>query len=480
MCFTEGFEDEERGEKTWHIVEDSAFGDVAISRDEYPLDHPVSKSLMGKKVGESFFIVKDELQERKATVLEICSKYLYRYRKCYEEFPRKFPDSKKMMSSSGVNSDGTVNLELIEKVLKRDKKGTEEIMSMYEQKLIPLHMLAEYKGVSEFVVMNLYASRPELKIKTCFGANEEWNHAVRFANNAKRVILDLTSLVTLLLLDDSFWKTLPFELAISEETYSNLKNIESLRNDYIYEGGSFSYSNGRIRLISNDLEVNKAEQERAKHFIEQVDKYFDVISGVSLVEMSADKRQPLIEVIGQANAGTLVLASQENAILWTDDLALACIGNSELGCNRIWTQVVINLLDEIKKSELSLRLYSYGYAFTKIGIEDLKLALEKSKWQVGNSPLKEVMAIFSGNNITIESIAPLLGNFIKYIWQNATEFTAQQITIETLNELSKRDSGIILIKAMPVNEIFTVDCINANKVKNLIDGWLRLRIGSLF
>ncbi|MCK5269442.1 MAG: hypothetical protein KAJ46_01605, partial [Sedimentisphaerales bacterium] len=425
------------------------------------------------------YLVKNELQERKATVLEISSKYLRRYRKCFEEFPRKFPDSKNLWSFPGFNLDGTVNLEPMKRLAQRDERGIKEIMAMYDQKIIPIYMLAKLRGVSEFVVMNYYGYHSELKIKTCFGTVDEWNHAVMAANNAERFVLDMTSLVTLLLLDDDFWTSLPNKLVISEETYNRLNNIEAAREDYTNEGGYVSCENEKLSFTPKNASQVKVEQERVKHFIEQVNKHCDIVSGISLAEISTAKRKILTDNIGQANAETIVLASRSGSVLWTDDLALACIANLEFGCKRIWSQIVINMLNKDIVPELNLQLYKYGYTFTKIGLGEFKQALAKSKWQVNKSPLEELISIFSDSSISTESIASLFANFIKYIWQNTTEFTAQQITLHTLNELSKRQLGFSIIKTIPIDALFGLDIINANKAMSAIRNWLRISVVGL-
>jgi tetratricopeptide (TPR) repeat protein len=474
------YEDEETKEKIWHIIEDSLLGNIENARDEYSKEHCVSIKIVGKKKGDFFYLVKDDLQERKARILEISSKYLYRVQKCLEEFLKKFPGSKELCSFPGFKPDGTVNLEPMQKLAQRDEKSIEQIMEMYDSQLIPIYWLAKHKGVSEFVVMNYYGSRSKLKIKTCFGMADEWNYSVAVANNSKKLVLDITALVTLLFMDNDFWTKIDRELIISEGTYNRLRNIEAAQDDYVNEGSLASCNKGQLSFVSKDLQQAQAEQDRVKRFIVQVSKHCCVESGVILTQIPADKRKIYMDTIGQSNAETLVLASQGNNVLWTDDLALACLAITEFNCKRTWSQVIINLFGREETSDLNLKLFMYGYNFTKIGINDLKTAIEQSKWQVNKKPLSEVISIFSDNNILTESIRVLLTQFIKYIWQNTTEFTAQQITLEVLNELSRRQVGLFIIKVLPIDMIFGFDCVNANKVKNIIGHWLRVNASNTF
>jgi len=405
------YEDEETKEKIWHIIEDSLLGNIENARDEYSKEHCVSIKIVGKKKGDFFYLVKDDLQERKARILEISSKYLYRVQKCLEEFLKKFPGSKELRSFPGFKPDGTVNLEPIKRVGQRDKKSIEQIMDMYDRQLIPIYMLAAHKRVSELVVMNHYRSYPKLRIKTCFGFADEWNYAVASANDSERLVLDMTALITLLFLENEFWINIPRELVISEGTYNNLKNIESAQDNYIYEGGFFSCEKGELSYASKDMQKARVEQKKVKDFIEQVGKHFKVESGINLTELSADRRKLMVDTIGQANAEAMILASQGNVVLWTDDLALACLARTEFNCKRTWSQVIINLFGREEASDLNLKLFMCGYNFTKIGINDLITAIEQSKWQVNKKPLSEVISIFSDNNISTESISVLLIQF---------------------------------------------------------------------
>jgi tetratricopeptide (TPR) repeat protein len=465
---------------TGHIIENSLLGNIENSRGEYSVSHCISQNTIGKKKGESFYLVRDELQDRKATILEISSKYLYRFRKCLEEFPQKFPTSKSLRSFLSFNPDGTVNLEPMKRLSKQGEKSNKEVMALYDTQFIPIYLLARHRGVSEFVVMSYYCSHPDLKIKTCFGLEDEWNFAVAAAMKTKTVVLDITALMTLLLMENDFWISIDREIVISEGTYNRLKDIEAAREDYIIEGGFVSWEKGRLLFVEKNVQQLKSEQDKVKRFIKLVGEHCHIRSGAALTTIPQSKRKLSIETIGQHNVESMVLATGKDCVFWTDDLTLGCIANLEFGCKRIWSQVLINLFGGEKKSELNVKLYAYGYTFSKIQLADLIAALESAKWQSNNKPFSDVLPVFSDNSISPESISRLFALFVKHVWQNTIEFTAQQIMLAVLNELSKRQFGFIIIKALPVDRIFGFDCINSYKVKKVINYWLRLRDNNLF
>ena len=471
------YEEKETKCQTWHIIENSPLGDIKNSRNEYSLDHSISQNMLGKREGDEFYLVQDELQDRKAVVSKIQSKYFYRCQKCFEEFSRKFPDSRSLRSFLAINADGSLNLEPMKRLVERDNSTIEQAMEMYNTELIPIQMLAQIKHVSEFIVIHHYATCPELKMKTCFGSQDEWNSALISVGKCSNIVLDITALITLLLLDNDFWGKVDKNLIVSQGTFDCLNKIEIVQDDYCSEGGWISCPDGRLTIQNKDIERAKLEQERIKSFIENVKSKCQIESGIELIEMDAEIANTCFKAIGQANAEALSLASHDNNVLWTDDLAIACLAKSEFGCERVWTQCMVSLYAGYDAPALNLKLLQYGYAFTKIGLDDLKAALEQSSWQLNNDPFKSAIEVFSDNSITLGSICGLLANFIKYVWQNTTEFTAQQITLAIFNNISRRELGFLIIEMLPLDDIFGVDCISAYKVNNVRKDWLRLNIG---
>lgn len=467
------YKEENTQTKIWHIIENSLVGSINNSHDEYSNEHDISQKIVGKKKGDMFYLVQDDLQEKKATIVEILPKYLYRLRKCMEEFPRKFPNSRNLRSFGGFKSDGSVNLEPILRLTQKDEEVTKKTLDAYRDKFIPISVLAECKGVSELIVMNHLISSPDLKIKTCFGAEEEWGYATLVINNHQTLVLDMTALMTLLFLDNDFWCGISRDLVITEGTYNKLKNIEVVQDEYLKDGGIAASNKGEFVFMPKDIQQSRLIQNKTKEFIKKVSKCCCVESGVVLTQIPVERRKLYIGTIGQANAETIVLAKRDNCLLWTDDLALSLIAKSEIGCDRVWTQVVVKSFVKEDASELNLSLFMNGYSFTKISLDEFKIALEKSSWQVDKEPFAKILPLFSDETISTESILNLFMQVIKYVWQNSTEFTAEQITIAVLKELSKRPIGKFIIRALPVGKLFGIDCINAQKVRRVINDWKR-------
>ncbi|MDI6451883.1 tetratricopeptide repeat protein, partial [Anaerobaca lacustris] len=82
-------EDDTRREH-WHTIEDSLIGKPRSMLYEYGLDNALSQAMLGKTVGDKFYLVKDRIQERTATIKDVMSKYKYRFNASLRELSTRF------------------------------------------------------------------------------------------------------------------------------------------------------------------------------------------------------------------------------------------------------------------------------------------------------------------------------------------------------------------------------------------------------
>ena len=467
------YEDIDLKEQVWHIIEDSDICQLESSRNEYNSSHPISQKLIGKKVGDTFEIVKDSLEERTGKIIEIVSKYIYRLRRILEEFPKKFPGSNLIRRFAGFKDDGNINYEPFVRLLKHDNENADKSIEIYNDNYLPIYCLCRQKSCSEMIVMNYLASSDHLKIKTCFGNEEEWQYCNSLINTKTPIVLDKTAVVTLLLLYGPDYFQFDHDLYISEGVFNEITSFEIFDDRYVDNNGYLFLKDDKLGLIENNKEILKTEKNKAIDFLDWFKLQVKIVSGIEAVSLiPAEKRNQIKKLVGQSNMETLALASQKDYLLWTDDQTLSILGTNELRCKRIWTQPMLMYCCESSRiSDLNLKLYQWGYVFTKLHINDVKKAIEQSSWDVNKPPLKYVINIFSDDNIVLGCIAGMFYEVIQYIWHVTTDYTAQNLTIALFNELSKRPGGIALIEALPINTMFRFDPITQNKVRNIINIW---------
>ncbi len=76
-------------ESRWLVIEED---EPDADANEYPPDHPRVKAMMGKKPGETFILAAVAVQQRTAKVVELMSKYVYRFQDSIAQFQVRFPD----------------------------------------------------------------------------------------------------------------------------------------------------------------------------------------------------------------------------------------------------------------------------------------------------------------------------------------------------------------------------------------------------
>jgi len=101
--------EDDTGIPHWHIVEDSSLGTPDSDHNEFAPSHPLSKAMEGKKCNGSFYLRKDSLQDRTATIKRIVSKYVYRFNDCLEQFETRFPDEKAIQKFIAIDKTGKLN-----------------------------------------------------------------------------------------------------------------------------------------------------------------------------------------------------------------------------------------------------------------------------------------------------------------------------------------------------------------------------------
>lgn len=463
----------------WHIIEDSKISPPSHSRNEHSLEHPISQAMLDKRCGDSFCLRKDDLQDRTATIQEIHSKYVYRYSECFESFESRFPNNNAIRKFIAIDKTGKFDVSPMQKLAERDAEYVKQLEEVYSTQPFPIYLMALKKGRSIVETMNYVAASPSLKIKCCVGNDQEESEAEKWMSNAKEIVLDASAIVTLMFtLSYEHILKLSRTFIVSQGTLSAFRQVESLHGDPDSMAGSYSID-GFHPITSDD--VMKA-RENLKKLINFIETNCTIIDGLVVAELEKEKRDVLINILGRDCLESILLATQADRILWTDDLTTAALAQNEFGCYRIWTQFFFNhllekgLLDNNIVQDITVLLMQMGYYYTKPTIDTFMAAIEKSNNNVDQAPAFQVFNWFSDANVKAQGQFYIAAGVIKKAWQDIhIDHISQHITIRILERLVQRPKGYFAIEALRngITQIFGLDIINAKKAQDTIDGWLR-------
>lgn len=483
------YQEDDTGRKLWHIIEDSEESPPDVARREFSADHQVTKNVLSKKRGDKFYLRKDDsgLQERTATILEIASKYLYRYSDCLQQFEDRFGSTKGIQKSIAIKKDGRVDITEMKRLVDQRVKRGLNLEELYEKEVVPLFFVAEGMGASILVTMNHIASKSGLRLRCCVGTDEEESSAESGIEKAKEIVLDMSALVTLLFADVyEEIGNFPVRCIVSVGTLRDLRQVVDLIGNPESRSGFFVKHGDDYIMVEDSPEAIAKEKKKINGLIDLIENNCTVESGLVLTQLNKQRRDRLTKLFGQAGLESMMLAAQGERVLWTDDLATALIACKEMGCHRIWSQFIFGHLADkgciSRKIAISvtLKLLQMEYYYTKPSAGVIMAAVEEVDGDVDKPPLNQALNWFSNENVKVEGLLYIGAGVVKQVWQRYRIGTiAQEITIRILERLSQINGGYKVIYGLLQNadNIFTVDVISADRFKQVIDGWLKSRGG---
>lgn len=484
------YKEERTNTLVWHIVEDSQLGTPDASRNEYPVNHRYSQKMLGLKQGDTFLLRGGQIQERRATIMAVLSKYHFRILDTLEGLEDRFPDNNAILRIDPVLEDGQLDLEPLKRLAEAGNRRGAELLKLYREQPLPVCFLAVQMGKDVFTTLNHLISDPAIEVHCRLGSRAETEAAIGYLEEATEIVIDEMTLATLLFCGvHTHLAKSPKRIIVSEGTLLSIENWEVMRIDPDLEGGSVGLVGGQLTVAPRTREGAKKAQDSVRGLISAVREYCILESGVSLGLLTNEKRETLVAAVGQACAESMALARLGRRVLWTDDVASGALAANEFGARRVWTQLMFEylgrqgLIDAKTVRGLTLTLTSLGYWFTSLNADAAIMAISEADWKVDSSPLKDVLAHFGDRRVTLDANLILMAaKLLKHSWNNdCLGMKAAAVTLRILGELARRGDPILLANALwvAVERLFSVDVLTARHVKSVFQNWLAPRGGAL-
>lgn len=484
------YEETRAGVKTWHIIEDSKSGVPEALRNEYSVDHPYSERMLGLKKGDTFLLRGGEIQERRATILGVISKYHYRITDCLDGLEDRFQDSTPVLKINAFREDGQIDLDPMKRLADNRHRQGEELLKFYRKQPLPVYFLASKMGRDLLTTLLHVISEEHTEVQCRLGHADEAERALQALEDVEEIVVDEMTLATLLTCSVSeHLIKIPKKLVVSEGTLFNIQNWEVMRVDPGNPGGSFGMIDGHLTLTSTSKEGVEEVQSKIKELIRFIQENCSVESGVALSDLESSNRSNLVEVVGQACTESMALACAGQRVFWTDDFASSALLAAEFGGRRVWTQCVFEhfskqgFIDIAIVHQLTLKLVSFGYWFTSLNAESAIEAIAESEWDIERTPLKRVLGHFGDARVNLDAnFMLMIGKLLKHCWtEDRLGMRASNVTVRLLNELAKRGNTPILVMSLWIclQRIFGPDVLTLQQIKKLLNNWLAGRGGGI-
>lgn len=475
-----------RGTETWVVLENTD----KPNRDfeEIAVDSPLGQRLCGKRVGENVVIAPGSIQDRTARIIQIVPKYVRRYQDSMTEMQVRFGAASCVESiqiERPDDPDPRKALDVIFASVEKRAAAAASVRDAYNTLPASLHWFGSRFGDNAYTALIELAAEDGQNIRCTFGTAEERDHSARALQAAKGVVVDLTALATLRLLGlEKVLESTKFHFIVSERTWVTLQ--EMLFNARIFSGtsGALLFKDGKHVYSERSAEEKAQQNKRDADFISFLERVVQVKSAPGLAALEPDKREAFEKFFGNYGAESIVLASDPELVLWTDDLVQAQTAQQEFGCRRVWTQLVLGALADAglitidEYSDASARLLAMGFGTTQFDSLTILAALRLAKWSPDTPPFTQIVKIFSDPTSQLPVLMRIFVEFLVRLYREPiTPEMRCSATQQLLSALAIRGkAGQFLTSLRELSSrIFGLNEVGRNQFEECFDRWMRYR-----
>jgi tetratricopeptide (TPR) repeat protein len=461
----------------WLIIEDAE--DPDLSRGEFGPEHPFSRALSGRQVGQSVVVSDGAVQPRTATIREALHKYIYRFRDCMNQFQVRFPGASAVQVVHVGHGDQFDPSAIITTLEKR-RKHVEDLDELYRTQPLPLYTYADLVGRDEFEAWGHLVSSPNLGIRCWNEQMEDQRTALDQVRESKAVVIDISALCTLAHL--GLLKVLCSpgrSFAVAQATFDRLQHlVERAEDDKRAEGSLHVTRTGSLGYVP----VTPEERDRYVAFLgnlrDTVRQSCQVLPCPQAAELDPKRRGELTETLGRHNLHSMLISATPGTTFWTDDLILGIVGRAEFRTTRVWTQAVLFHLQKegaITQQEFDgavAKLIGWHYHSTQCNSETLIAAAEIAEWDTTRWPVPQVMQTL-GNDMAnpVHRIA-VAASAVRSVWQRDLPLQVRQgFLFAVVDGLKSLRLVRRFLQVMP--GLFSLDVFSAAEVQDCIGYWMR-------
>jgi predicted Zn-dependent protease len=479
ICYREEHADVDQ----WVVVEDEAEPDLAL--DDVGRDHPLSRALAGKKVGDVVTLPGNEVQPRTATIRDIVHKCVYRFRDCIARFQERFPGATACQPVHVGSGDEFDPTPIIRKLEDRHRQ-IEMLDGLYRTRPMPFHVYAELAGVNEPEAWLHLVATLELGIRCFNGQGEELRAGLELVNQAKTIIVDLTAILTLTQLGLlRVLGTAKRTTIVAQNTFDRLQHLVEEARDDGTAGGSFLLADdGGLARTETTPEQRESNRKFLAGMRDAVRERCRILPCLRSADLEPQRRERLIQVVGRHNLDSMLLASEPDAMLWTDDLILGIIGRADFQSPRVWTQVVLFVLQQggtISRQEYDqaiAKLVGWHYHGIVWNADTLLAAAQIAGWQMHRWPAPQVTRGLGNRDANAVERIRIAAEAIRGAWQlDISPFARQGFLFAVLAGLGSLQLVRRLREFVPA--FFSVDVLSALEVVQTISVWLQFPTGGI-
>jgi tetratricopeptide (TPR) repeat protein len=388
-------------EGEWVVIEDTENPSSAF--EEIPSSSDLAKQLLGKRVGDTFILAKSPVKDRTATINQILSKYTRRFQAVGNQMEIKFGDQSvvRTMRIPTPEALTAADLQPILDSVKARSQAVTKMREIYQEQSITIHMYANPLGHNAYEGLFDLATSEKCFVRCSHPQMDLFVDGMTNLGTKSTVVLDLVAVATLRLLGITrqVLTSGGTRFVLTPATFTVLQQLR-VQSRFAIAHGTMYFQDDQHYITETTQEQSDKQKASFEEWMKCVEQNTTVLPVPELAAFNVDRRGTLEQILGRDGLESAVLALTPGSILWTDDLGVAEISKSELGTERIWSQVVVEslanrgLLERSLADECHAKLLGFGFQATHFTGATIAAALRVSNGAIDAFPMRQAIEAF--------------------------------------------------------------------------------------
>ena len=443
------------GRDHWYIIEDRDPPD--ISRDERNINEPIVKKMLDKVEGDEIIFRETPEGPKIGKIVAIKSKFVHAHQESCREYEHLFPTDEGMETVQLDTSDAIDDKERFKPVTNRVDRHHEYILKiekLYKEENITIGGFTRLVGSNSLDTWGTLMGNPELGIRCSIGDIEERGSILNRLNHFNpKLVVDIISLITLHSLDVAdIVVSIYGKLCIAQSTIDELQQIINEREGMWSDREGMVIGKRGKRYVKQIInpEETKRSIEYLKNLINWIRENCEVGKATAGSEMNQLRRRELNDMLQQHFLDTVLLASQPEHLLFSDDGRLRHYAktslNSDAGTNfqidGVWTQVLLehcvkqNLLDKTAYDEMTIKLVCSRYYHTVFDSDLLLEVAKRANWSL-SEPYNSFVLALGEERMNLDLALDVCVDFLFTLWDESISFREKEfLTLGLLTGLT--------------------------------------------
>lgn len=419
-------------------------------------------------------------------VVRLKNKYVHAFQESMNSVGSMFPD-KPTISKVPAIVDSTraisPEFERLLPDLEEGKSIHDQALDLYLKRLATLGSVAQILKKSPIEVYDFLTGTTTPGLVCSLGNPEERANANGFSAQAK-VILDITAIMSVARLD---------LFAMTEEKIPNRYVTQStvdlfqamIAERKLHEKDGYLFlarEGGRVVrhvVPAEAVQANIAFLQKIKKWLLEKCKIAPVPADYPI---QRDRKEQLEDLFGEDALSTILVATQQEYFLWSDDERLRFVSGGEFKTKGVWTKFILEhlleaqLISKEEHDEITIGLLERNYSFISVNADILLKAAKKAEFKP-RPPFSSAAAALGGR-VNFDSAMEVAARFAIDLWRQPISINARDNMLGHLLAAITRDRNLaVTVKALQgvVGRRLVLSPIEAKRIIDTIETWALAR-----